>query len=159
MTRSSFGLYGIWNSIQVSCQSRVKFKEKRYTVRIHERATRVTGLQVGSIKHKGGLTHLVYCQLQNNPLFSLLIALQKFQLLIYATSIELERNCVTKLGRVVQGSISGGRLHDVVNIKVCFLGIVSPGGENEKANREQQKYHNAMYVGGTKATKQLRGYG
>lgn len=90
---------------------------------------------------------------------SLLIALRKFQLLIYATSTELERNCVIKWGRVVQGVISGGRLRDVVNIKVCFPGIVSPGGEIEKANREQQKSNNAIYVDGTKTTKQLRGYG
>ena len=48
---------------------------------------------------------------------------------MYATSIELERNCAIKLKRVKQGVLSGGGVRDVIEIKVCFLDKTDLGGE------------------------------
>ena len=101
----------------------------------------------------------MYCQLQTKTMSSLLIALYGFQLLIYATSIELERNCALKLKKVIQGVLSGEGIRDVVEIKACFLGKTNPGGEIKEPKCKQQECNILMYVGGTRTTKQLGGYG
>ena len=41
----------------------------------------------------------------------------------------------------------------------AFLVILSPGGEIKRANREQHKRNNVMYVGGTRTTKHLGDHG
>ena len=101
----------------------------------------------------------MYCQLHTKTISSLLIELYGFQLLIYATSIELERNCAIKLKKVIQGVLSGGGIRDVVEIKVCFLGKTNPAGEIKDAKSVQQECNSLTYVGGTRTTKQLGGYG
>ena len=52
-----------------------------------------------------------------------------------------------------------GGIHDIVIIKVCFVGKFNPGGEIQKAKSKQRECHSLMYVGGTRMTKLLRGYG
>lgn len=82
----------------------------------------------------------------------MLIPLYGFQLLIYATSIELERNCAIELKGVIQEVLTGEGIRDVVEMKACFLGKTNPGGEI-KARSEQQECNSLMYVGGTGTTK------
>ena len=95
----------------------------------------------------------MYCQLQlqTKTISSLLIALYGFQLLICATSLELERNCAIKLKKVILEVLSGGGICDVVEIKVCFVGNIILV-ERLKRQRAQQESDSLMYIGGTRTT-------